>query len=260
MIDARAEDPVAAQAVDVLATEQAVQQRAVARPFERRELARLRDGLAIRDEAAIDVLLVGIDRLFDEILLLLIGHRPPADQVEIAAAEFEGFGWRKSHLIGAPGLSSEGWRCSMVSPRVLARRQQGIGHILQSGTASAVGCRGIRGVSVHCIGPPVGGHTYQFIGSFGRMTLQGLAAAGSIAARDAGLLLVPAPACPDRPAARQRGRIRSRVGSSKPRCARPGGSPARRWSASGSVQRSWETRCRRTRTGWGCRAPGPNGW
>jgi hypothetical protein len=56
VIDARAEDAVAAEAIDVFPPEQILQLRAVAGPLERRELARLRDGFAIGNEAAVDVL------------------------------------------------------------------------------------------------------------------------------------------------------------------------------------------------------------
>ena len=87
MIDARTEDAIAAEAIDVLPSEQILQHGSLPGPFECRKLTRFRDRFAIGDESPIEMLLIRIDGLGDEVLLLVEGHRLPADQIEISAAE-----------------------------------------------------------------------------------------------------------------------------------------------------------------------------
>jgi len=60
-------------------------------PFKRCELTGFGDGLAIGDEATVDVLLVCLDRLGDKRLFLSEGHLLPPDQIQISAAEAQTF-------------------------------------------------------------------------------------------------------------------------------------------------------------------------
>jgi hypothetical protein len=92
-----AEDPVAAETVDVLPPEQVAQDRAAARPLQGRELPGLGHGLPVPDEAAVDVPLVRLDRLRDEGVLLIEGQLPPLDQLEVTPAE------RQDLVVRMPG-------------------------------------------------------------------------------------------------------------------------------------------------------------
>ena len=107
MVDPGAEDAVAAQAVDVLATQEIVEDGALAAPLEGGELAGLGDGLAVGDEAAVVVPLVAVDRLGDERLLFFRRHLPPGDELQVPVGVLQDLGIRQSQLIGAPLVSDE---------------------------------------------------------------------------------------------------------------------------------------------------------
>ena len=85
VVDSRAEDAVPAEAVDILPAQQVLEEGAAAGPFDRGELPRLRDRLAIGDEPTVDVPLVRLHRLADERLLLLERHLAAGDEVEVPA-------------------------------------------------------------------------------------------------------------------------------------------------------------------------------
>jgi hypothetical protein len=102
MVDARREDAVAAQTVDVLTPEEIAKHGALTGPLERRELPCLRYGLPVREETPVEVLLVAVDRLRDEGLLFGGGHLATRDQAQIPLAELQHIVIRQPQLIGAP--------------------------------------------------------------------------------------------------------------------------------------------------------------
>ena len=99
VIDPGAEDAVPAQAVDVFPAQEIPEYGALARPFQRRELSGLGDRLAVANEPAVDVLLVGLHRLGDEGLLLLQRHLLAANEPEVALALLQDFTLGQPHSI-----------------------------------------------------------------------------------------------------------------------------------------------------------------
>ncbi len=83
VVDAATENAIAAQAVDVLAAERIAQDGALSLPLQCGELTGFSNGLAVGNEAAIDVSFVGANRLGDETLQLRPVQLFAGDEVEI---------------------------------------------------------------------------------------------------------------------------------------------------------------------------------